>query len=111
MNIKELIQSTNRVKNRGKRDVFSKKFGSIYLYNKTVQVPKGGGVIVVNMMIGGVTDMIKVGGKRTPIAYHKVSLAINSVEAIETSLIKVYSPSSLHYRTHNIKIPISIPSS
>ena len=77
MNIRELIQSTGRVKNRGKNLVFQKKFGSIYLYNKTVQVPKGGGVIVVNMMIGGATDMIRVAGKRTPVAYHKVSLAIN----------------------------------
>ena len=77
MNIRELIQSTGRVKNRGKNVVFQKKFGSIYLYNKTVQVPKGGGAIIVNMMIGGVTDMIKSGGKRTPVAYHKVSLALN----------------------------------
>lgn len=77
MNIRELVQSTGRVKGRGKREVFQKKFGSIYLFNKTVQVPKGGGAIIVNMMIGGVTDMIRVGGKRTPVAYHKVSLAIN----------------------------------
>lgn len=77
MNIRELVQSTGRVKNRGKNEVFQKKFGSIYLFNKTVQVPKGGGAIVVSMMIGGVTDMIKAGGRRTPVAYHKVSLAIN----------------------------------
>ena len=77
MNIQELIQSTGRVKNRGKSKVFEKKFGSILLYNKTVQVPKGGGAIIVNMMIGGVTDMIKSGGKRTPVAYHKAVIALN----------------------------------
>lgn len=80
MNIKELIRSTNAVKNRGKREVFQKKFGSIYLYNKTMDVTNQGSAIVVNMMIGGVTDMIKSGGKRTPVAYHKVSIALNNVE-------------------------------
>ena len=83
MNIKELIRSTNEVKNRGKRAVFQKKFGSIYLYNKTINIIKGGSAIVVNMMIGGVTDMISSGGKRTPVAYHKVSLALNNISKAE----------------------------
>lgn len=77
MNLKELIESTNKVHNRDKASVFQKKFGSIYAFNKNITIAKGGNAIVINMMIGGVTDMIKTGGKRTPVPYHKVSLALN----------------------------------
>ena len=77
MNIKELINSTNRVPGRGKSSVFQKKFGGIYAFNKKVTIFKGGNAIIINMMIGGVTDMIKVGGQRKPVAYHKVALALN----------------------------------
>ena len=76
MNIKELIASTNKVPNRDEASVFRKKFGSIYAYNKNITVLSGGNVIAINMIIGGVTDMIKIGGKRKPVAYHKVSLAL-----------------------------------
>lgn len=77
MNIKELIDSTNKVKNRDKASVFKKKFGSIYAYNKNITIFKGGNAIIINMIIGGVTDMIKIGGRRTPVPFHKVSLALN----------------------------------
>ena len=90
MNIKELIRSTNVVKNRGKRAVFQKKFGSIYLYNKTINVAFGGSAIIVNMMIGGVTDMIRTGGKRTPVAYHKVSLALKKVNKAKEKYESIY---------------------
>lgn len=77
MNIKELIESTNKVKNREQSQVFQKKFGSIYAYNKNVTLASGGNAIIVNMIIGGVTDMIKMGGRRQPVPFHKVSLALN----------------------------------
>ena len=78
MNLKELIASTSKVKkNRDQASVFQKKFGSIYAYNKNITIARGGNAIVVNMIIGGVTDMIRTGGKRTPVPFHKVSLALN----------------------------------
>lgn len=89
MNIRELIQSTNKVKNRGDSSVFKKKFGSIYAYNKNVTIARGGSAIIVNMVIGGVTDFIKSGGKRVPVAYHRVALAINKVNKHE------YTPEQL----------------
>lgn len=77
MNIRELIESTNRVPGRDKASVFQKKFGSIYAFNKSINIFKGGKAIIINMMIKGSTDMIKIGGQRKPVAYHKVSLALN----------------------------------
>ena len=77
MNLKELIASTNRVKNREQSKVFQKKFGSIYAFNKNVTIAKGGNAIIVNMIISGVTDMVKMGGRRSPVPFHKVSLALN----------------------------------
>lgn len=77
MNIKELINSTNQVKGRGQSEALKKKFGSIYAYNKTITVSKGGGAIIISMIIGGVTDMIKMGGKRTPVPFHRVAMALN----------------------------------
>lgn len=77
MNLEELIASTNRVNHRDMSSVFRKKFGSIMAFNKKASVGGLGNVIVVSMMIGGVTDFIKSGGKRTPVPYHKVALAIN----------------------------------
>lgn len=77
MNLQELIESTNKVKNRDKASVFQKKFGSIYAFNKNITIAKGGNAIIINMIIGGVTDFIKMGGRRAPVPFHKVSLALN----------------------------------
>ena len=75
MNLQELITSTNKVRSEAK--VFQKKFGAIYAYNKNVAIAKGGNAITISMIIGGVTDMIKVGGKRVPVPFHKVALSLN----------------------------------
>ena len=91
MNIKELIASTNRVKNRDQATVFQKKFGSVYAFNKDITIAKGGNAIIVNMIIGGVTDYIQTGGKRQPVPYHKVSLALN----VGKDGKKDYSPTGL----------------
>ena len=91
MNIKELIASTNRVKNRDQATVFQKKFGSIYAFNKDITIFKGGNAIIINMIIGGVTDFIKMGGKRQPVPFHKVSLALNVGKDGKTD----YTPSGL----------------
>ncbi len=91
MNIKELIASTNKVKNRDQATVFQKKFGSIYAFNKNITIVKGGSAIVINMIIGGVTDYIKMGGKRQPVPFHKVSLALN----VGKDGRKDYSPTEL----------------
>ena len=91
MNIKQLIASTNKVKGRDQASVFQKKFGSIYAYNKNVTIFKGGNAIIISMMIGGVTDMIKMGGKRVPVPYHKVAIALN----IGPEGRKDYSPEEL----------------
>lgn len=81
MKIKELIASTGKIgENRGKATVLSKKFGAIYLYNQMVTVQKFGTSITVSMMIGGVTDMVTSGGQRKPVAFHKVSLALNGIK-------------------------------
>ena len=77
MNLQELINSTNSVKGRGQNSVFQKKFGSIYAFNKRVDIIENGNAISISMIIGGVTDMIKVGGKRTPVPFHRVALALN----------------------------------
>jgi hypothetical protein len=77
LNLEELIASTNKIKNRDQGSVFKKKFGSIYAFNKNITIFKGGNAIIINMIIGGVTDYIKMGGKRQPVPYHKVSLALN----------------------------------
>ena len=78
MNLEELIASTNKVKNRSQSKVFQKKFGSIMAFNKKVSVTGNGtnAVIAVSMMIGGVTDMIKSGGKRRPVPFHRAVLAL-----------------------------------
>lgn len=91
MNIKELIESTNKVSGREQSFVFQKKFGTIYSFNKNITIPKGGNAIIVSMMIGGVSDMILSGGKRKPVAYHKVSLALR----VGKDGKKEYSPSEL----------------
>lgn len=81
MNIRELIASTALIgKGRGKSSVFSKKFGSVLLYNQMATVQKLGTSVTVSMMISGVTDKINVAGKKEPVAYHKVSLAINNIK-------------------------------
>lgn len=81
MNIKQLIASTARIgRGRSKSEVFSKKFGTIYLYNQMATVRKMGTSVTVSMMITGVTDMVGSGGQKQPVAYHKVSLAINGIE-------------------------------
>ena len=77
MNLKELIASTNKVKGRSQSEVFQKKFGSIYAFNKNITIAKGGNAIIINMIIGGVTDFIKMGSSRQPVPFHKVSLALN----------------------------------
>ena len=80
MNIKDLIVSTNMVKNREQSAVFQKKFGSIYLYNQTVKTKKNSSIIEVSMMIGAVTEKVRtIGGMKTAAA-HKVSIAIRGVE-------------------------------
>ena len=78
MNLEELIASTNKVKNRNQSKVFQKKFGSIMAFNKKISITGNGknAVIAVSMMIGGVTDMIKAGGKRKPVPFHKAVLAL-----------------------------------
>ena len=91
MNIKELIASTNRVKGRSQSEVFQKKFGSVYAFNKDITIAKGGNAIIVNMIVGGVTDYIQAGGKRQPVPFHKVSLALN----VGKDGKKDYSPTAL----------------
>lgn len=81
MNIKQLISETALIgKGRSKSEVFSKKFGSILLYNQMATVQKYGTSVTVSMMISGVTDKISNMGQKQPVAYHKVSLAINNIK-------------------------------
>ena len=80
MNIKQLIQSTTAVKGRSKSKTFQKQFGTILLHNQTVKVSKFGTVIDVSMMISGVTDTVKVMGKRRPVAYHKVTISLKGIK-------------------------------
>lgn len=77
MNIRELIASTNAVKNRDQASAFKKKFGSIFAYDKRVAIEEYGRVVTISMLIGGVTEFVKMGGRRTPVPYHKVAIAIN----------------------------------
>ncbi len=81
MNIKELLSSTNLVKNRGQATVFQKKFGSVYAYNQTVKTKKNSSIVEVSMMVGAVTEKVTAlgGGKKTAAA-HKVVIAIRGVE-------------------------------
>jgi len=82
MNISQLIQSTNSVKNRDQGTVFtSKKFGTIYAYNQTVKTRKGSSIVEVTMMIGALSDMIRTSrvGSR-PVAAHKVMISIRGVK-------------------------------
>lgn len=89
MKINELIQSTAKVKHRGKSFALAKKFGKILLYNQMVTVRKFGTVINVSMMIGGVSDMIKTASGRAPVAYHKVTMSIKGIKQT------YYTPSEL----------------
>ena len=81
MNIKELIESTNKVKNREQDKALKKKFGDIYAYNKRVTIQNNSRVVTISMLIGGATEFIKRGDKRVPIPFHKVSIAINVGES------------------------------
>ena len=103
MNLKELIASTNNVRGRGQAKVFQKKFGSIYAYNKNVSVAKNGKAIVISMIIGGVTDMIKIGNTRTPVPFHRVALALNvgedgKKEYTATELVEAIRAKHSEYR-------------
>ena len=77
MNIRELIESTNKVKNREQSKALSKKFGSIYAYDKRVSIQKGGRVVTISMTIGGATEFVKKGDRRELVPYHNASIAIN----------------------------------
>ena len=77
MNIKELIESTNKVKNREQSKALSKKFGSIYAYDKRISIQEGGRVITISMTIGGATEFVKKGDRRELVPFHNASIAIN----------------------------------
>ena len=80
MNISELLQSTSYLSNYRPSETFGRKqFGSIYLYNKNVRVKPRLSVIEVSMMIGGVTDKVRVRGETRAVAAHKVMVSIGSV--------------------------------
>ena len=82
MNISELLKETSYLANYRPGYTFAnKKFGEIYLYNKTVKTKPNSSIIEVSMMIKGVTDKItsKNGGE-TSVAAHKVMVAIHGVE-------------------------------
>ena len=79
MNISELIQQTSFVTGFDAKNTFSnKKFGSIYMYNKTVRTKPGSPIIEVSMMIKGATEKSGRDGDRT-VAAHKVMIAISGV--------------------------------
>lgn len=80
MNIKELIKSSGNVYHRGKSHALAKDLGTILLNNQMVTVRKSGTVIDVSMMISGVTDMIRAGDSKKPVAYHRVSMSIKGVK-------------------------------
>lgn len=94
MNLKELIESTNQVQGRSQTEAFKKKYGVVYNYNKTVNIAGQGNVIVVNMLISGVTDMVKFGGRRQPVPFHKVSIALNLGDE-QKGTYKIYTPQGL----------------
>ena len=82
MNISDLLKSTQYVSSIdgtvkhawGPKDTFAtKKFGEIFLYNKTVKTKAGSSVIEISMMIKAVTDTVET-------SYHRVLLAINGVK-------------------------------
>ena len=77
MNIRELIESTNKVKNREQGKALSKKFGAIYAYDKRVSLMEGGRVINITMTIGGATEFVKKGDRKELVPYHNASIAIN----------------------------------
>lgn len=89
MNIKELIQSSGDVYHRGKSHALAKELGTILLSNQMVTVYKNQTVIDISMMISGVSDMIKAGNSRSPVAYHKATISIKGVNQT------YYSPSQL----------------
>lgn len=80
MNISELIQQTSYVRGFDASNTFSnKKFGSIYMYNKTVRTKPGSTIIEVSMMIKGATERVAgKDGDRT-VSAHKVMVAIRGV--------------------------------
>lgn len=83
MNISDLIQSTSYVTGYGSKNTFQyKKFGEIYLYNKTVRTKPDSSIIEVTMMIKGVTDKLKPTKNypETTVAAHKVMIAIHGVK-------------------------------
>lgn len=92
MNISELLESTSNVTGFGAKDTFGKKkFGAIYLYNKSVRVKPGSSIVEVTMMIRGVSDMIKPTkeSSQRSVAVHKVMIAIRGVnqEAVSNTEI------------------------
>ena len=83
MNISQLLESTSNVAGFGAKDTFGKKkFGEIYLYNKTVRVKPGSSIIEVTMMIKGMSDKIKPAKESSArsVAAHKVMIAIRGVK-------------------------------
>lgn len=73
--IKEIVASTNTVKNRESSSLSDKKFGSIMAYNKLIDATPGGTTIQISMMIKGLTDKIN----KKPVAAHRVLIAISGV--------------------------------
>ena len=82
MNISQLLASTAKVKGFSASKFGEKKFGNIYLYNKTVRVKQGSSIIEVTMMIKGTSDSIKPVKESTSrsVAVHKVMIAIHGVK-------------------------------
>ena len=80
MNISELLQSTQYLRGLdgtpnawGPKNTFTtKKFGTIYLYNKQVRTKTGNSVIEISMMIKTETDKVEAN-------YHRVMMAIYGV--------------------------------
>ena len=82
MNISQLIQSTSYVEGYDPSSTFKKKFGEIYVFNKTVRVKPGSSIIEVSMMIKGVTDKVKSPKESSSrsVAAHKVMVSIRGVK-------------------------------
>lgn len=82
MNISQLLESTSRVNGFKASETFSKKFGEIFLYNKSVRVKPGSSIIEVTMMIRGSTDKIKPSkeSESRSVAVHKVMISIRGVK-------------------------------
>lgn len=89
MKIRELIESSSNIYHRGKSHALSKPMGKVLLHNQMVTVFKNQTVINISMMITGVTDMIKFGDSRRPVAYHRATISIKGVDQV------YYTPSQL----------------